>query len=265
MKNHFIFFYYGNKRCEVENLYAHLNLEDITTIVEPCCGSSAVSYYISTKHPKKFKYILNDTDETLLKIYKLLMNPEESKKMEIEINKTIDTFNKCKTDAERKEIWDPLYKQKDNINAYIFTRKYASIAGRLMPLIERTKQLKKFVLSDYPIYNFLNTENVIISNKLDIDIVKEYKNDSNSLIFLDPPYICTNNSWYSTHDMNIYEYLYNNNINTFDCKIYLILEKIWIIELLFKSNNIISNYNKLYVPGNKKTNHIIITKYELVV
>ena len=260
MKNHFIFSYAGNKRNEVENLYNHIDLEGIETIIETNCGSSALCYYISTKHPKKYKYILNDIDPNLIKIYKTLMNEEESKKLEIEVNKMIDIFNKFKTDEERKVYWEPIMKNQSDIYKYVFIKKYAVLNGRLMPLIERTKQIKKLVLTDIPVYYFLNNENIIISEKTDINVIDEYKNDSTALLFIDPPYIQTNNTWYNTHDMNIYEYLYNNNINSFESKVYLILEKIWIIELLFKSNSIVSNYNKTYQTGKKKTNHIIITK-----
>ena len=57
MKNHFYFPYVGNKREEVEYILNNLNLDNITTIIEPFCGSCALSYYISTKYPNKFKYI----------------------------------------------------------------------------------------------------------------------------------------------------------------------------------------------------------------
>ena len=62
MKNHFLLPYPGNKRNEVEGLYNEIinKLDDITTIIEPFYGSSAFSYYILTKHPKRFQYILND-------------------------------------------------------------------------------------------------------------------------------------------------------------------------------------------------------------
>ena len=55
MKQHFFMAYFGNKRQEVENLYNFLKskLENIKNIVEPFCGSSALSFYISTLHPKK--------------------------------------------------------------------------------------------------------------------------------------------------------------------------------------------------------------------
>jgi len=47
MKNHFYMPYFGNKRTEVSIIYKHLDLNNITTIIEPYAGSAAISYYIS--------------------------------------------------------------------------------------------------------------------------------------------------------------------------------------------------------------------------
>jgi len=44
MKNHFIFSYSGNKRDEVKGIYDLLDLKNVETIIEPCCGTSAFSY-----------------------------------------------------------------------------------------------------------------------------------------------------------------------------------------------------------------------------
>ena len=55
-KNHFFMGYAGNKRNEVGTIYDSIKdkLTDIEYIVEPFCGTSAFSYYMSLKHPKKF-------------------------------------------------------------------------------------------------------------------------------------------------------------------------------------------------------------------
>ena len=53
MKNHFFFSYCGNKREEVEHIYNLLDLNNIDTIVEPFCGSCAMSYYIWTQNKDK--------------------------------------------------------------------------------------------------------------------------------------------------------------------------------------------------------------------
>ncbi len=43
-----IFLYHGNKREAIETIYNNLNFDNIETIVEPFCGSCALSYYIWT-------------------------------------------------------------------------------------------------------------------------------------------------------------------------------------------------------------------------
>ena len=67
-KNHFFIPYAGNKRSEVEKIYDSIKdkLNDIEYIVEPFCGTSAFSYYMSLRHPKQFKYILNDNNKYLI-------------------------------------------------------------------------------------------------------------------------------------------------------------------------------------------------------
>ena len=73
MKNHFFYPYVGNKREEVEHIYNLLDLNNIDTIVEPFCGSCAVSYYLWTQNKdKKYKYILNDLDGNLINLLKVL-------------------------------------------------------------------------------------------------------------------------------------------------------------------------------------------------
>ena len=87
MKNHFYISYPGNKREEVENIYNLIDLNDITTIVEPFCGTCAMSFYISTKHPKKYKYIINDNNEYLKEMFDIIRDDERTKEFEEELKK----------------------------------------------------------------------------------------------------------------------------------------------------------------------------------
>ena len=66
-----------------------------------------------------------------------------------------------------------------------------------------------------------------------------------------------NNSFYVNPNFNIYEYLYKNNMKKEKAKIYLILEDIWIIKVLFDKYKLLS-YDKMYSHNNsKKTKHSI--------
>ena len=81
--NHFFIPYAGNKRRESDDIYKIVepNLKNIKIIIEPFCGTSAFSYFMSCKYPKRFKYILNDFNVNLIKLYQILKNEEETNKM----------------------------------------------------------------------------------------------------------------------------------------------------------------------------------------
>jgi len=55
----------------------------------------------------------------------------------------------------------------------------------------------------------------------------------------------------------VYEHLYKNDIIKEKAKLYLILEDIWIIKLLF-NKYIIQSYDKKYMTTKQNTTHIII-------
>ena len=102
--NHFMFAYFGNKRNEIINFYNLLDFNNITTIIEPYCGSSAMSYYISTQQPNKFKYIINDNNKQLIELYKLLKDDNLLNELEEKIKYYVESFNKIDNDEEKKNI-----------------------------------------------------------------------------------------------------------------------------------------------------------------
>ena len=259
MKNHFIFSWAGNKRNEVEQIFELLSFDGIDTIIEPYMGTSAISYFISTKYPKKFKYILNDNDKNLVELYKIMTEKQKSKKLNETINVMVKKFNSMKTDETRKKYYKEIIETND-INAYLFTHKWHSIRNGLCPLIERTKELKHFDMSEYPIHSFMNSEKVSVTNDDAVGVIEKYKDSEKCLIIIDPPYIQTCNDFYADKNLNVYEWLYHNNINKWNCKPILILENIWINKLLFQENTISEPYGKTYQCSKKKTEHIIITK-----
>ena len=252
MKNHFFFPWAGNKREEVERLYNNIDLTNIKTIVEPFCGSSAFSYYISTLHPKKFNYILNDNDEHLIYLYNLFKNKELIIQTEKEINETMEKI-------KNKLDYDTQIKNKNWMSWFIGHKIY-TIRPYLYKLTYKYDKEKPFKFSDYPIYNFLISENIEIKKNDALEIIEEYKNNNENFIFLDPPYLIACNDFYNNNNVNIYEWLYNNNIRQLNSQIILILEKNWIIELLFKDYNKIY-YNKLYQTSKKHTEHILIKNF----
>jgi len=249
MKNHFIFSYAGNKRDEVEKIYKNLNLTNITDIYEPFCGTSALSYYISTQKPKEYTYHINDNNKHLIKLYNILKSKKETDKLNKEYNEITKTIN--------KEIYDKL--DKNTLIGNLIHNKIYVIRPGLFKLDYKYKEID---FNEYPICKFLRNEKVIITNSDATDLINEIKDKENNFIFLDPPYISTCNSFYLSPTLNIYEYLSINDINKYKCKLVIVLENIWIIKLLFKDKHFIE-YEKLYQTSKKKTTHLMIANYEI--
>ena len=103
-----------------------------------------------------------------------------------------------------------------------------------------------------------NHNNITLSCDEATNIIEKYKNDEDALIFMDPPYMLEYNKMYHDSRVNIYEYLYNNQISTYKAKTVLCLNDNWIIRLLFNTH-IKESYKKLYQQSKKANTHIVIT------
>lgn len=258
MKNHFIIPYIGNKREEVEIINENIKpyIDDKKIIIEPFCGSSSISYYISLQQPNKYKYILNDLDKKLIELYKIMKDEDKFKKFIDDINKICFINN----EFIDKETYNNLIK-KDDLYAWYISRKYYHFRQGLYPPDDRGKR----ILLDYdkiketPILNFLRTEDIEFKNMEGIDIYEEYKNNEEVFFIMDPPYMMACNYFYDTDNikkLNIYEYfIYNHTNNKNVC---FVLENNWIINFLFKNYKRIE-YDKKYNGYKKKTvKHIIL-------
>lgn len=260
MKNHYFTAYVGNKRKEIKDILLFINLDanaDITTILEPFAGSSAMSYYISTQYPNKFKYILNDNDKINYDLYNISRDTERTNEFNENINKLIDEFNKYTDDVNRKIFYNSI--DTKTLEGYIFKQKYYTIRMGLYPMMTRMNKIKPYDLKDYPIYNFYNNEDITYENMDGVDFINKYNHDEDKLFLLDPPYLASCNDFYNNKDCNIYEWVCDNKellLNSKN-KILFILENMWIIKLLLKDFKILFEYDKYYDLSYKKTTHII--------
>jgi len=94
-KNHFYIGYAGNKRTECKDIYDSINFNNIETIVEPYCGTCAISYYISLNKPN-MKYILNDSNDFLKEMYEILIDDIKKGKFKEEYKKIVSDIDKIK-------------------------------------------------------------------------------------------------------------------------------------------------------------------------
>ena len=251
MKNHFLISYAGNKREEVEgilNFIESKNFNDIDTIIEPFCGTSAMSYYISLKYPLKFKYILNDYDKNLMNLYKIASN-------EVLFRQFNDEYNDKVMTLTTKDAYVAMKNEKTFLSWFITNKVYSMRPG----IYDKNYKLKHLDLEQTPIIKFLRTEQIEFSNIDGCEVLKQHQADTKTLIFIDPPYMMVCNSFYSSQTTDIYEYLVKNTIKNMNSFIVLVIEKNWINELMF--NDLIKEtYNKMYQLRNKKkTQHIIVS------
>ena len=145
MKNHFLFSYTGNKRNETKNFLDIVKLDDITNIIEPFCGSSALSYsvWLDAERKDKFNYYLNDTDERLIQVYNIMKN-ETIEHIEEKINNIIQTIN-------NKEEWTQKLKSDHDIYHFIFFKKmnrygfYDIDFNKTKKIFKITKETKEFI------------------------------------------------------------------------------------------------------------------------
>lgn len=250
MKNHFFTSYAGNKRQEVKRIYEEIKdkLDDVDTIIEPYCGSCALSVYISQLHPKRFKYILNDNNHLIIEL--LNISKDENK-----FNNFIENLKELhERIGKSKEEYDGEKKIEDVLH-WVYYNKVYKIRPYLYHMNESRANFE--TMKTVAILDFIRNEEVTLLNEDAINIYNQYKNDANNFIFLDPPYLSVNNDFYLNASINIYEYLFNNSIKNENALIVLCLNNIWIIKLLFK-DCLSTTYEKKYETTHKKVEHIII-------
>lgn len=250
MKNHFIIPYSGNKREEVEILYDRIKdkIDNVKYIIEPFCGSCAMSYYISLMKPNKYEYILNDNNEYLINLLNIMKDENKYNEFINKINDTIELIT-------NKENYIK-YANKDTFEGWFIGNKIYNIRPFLYPQGKKITKVK----TDYPIINFLRTEKVKILNTDANDIYDEYKLNKKALMLLDPPYLFTNNSNYKQPTINIYEKLSNEKKKDIKCKICLMLNDNYVMKLIFKNYNIYE-YDKKYQTTKKDIKHLLIDNF----
>lgn len=255
MKNHFLFPYAGNKRQEVEKIHEYLKdkLEGVETIVEPFCGSSAMSVYLAMQYPGRFKYILNDFDEGLVELYRVMHDEARFNVFVAELNEIVKTI-------VNKEAYLVATRQPGVMAFFIKNAIYS-----IKPGLYKTEYTPKaYNYDDRAILHFLRTENVQITHGDGCDVLQQYQDDASCLMLVDPPYLLSDNSNYSNgcRASNIYEYCFNHSIDTMKARVVFVLADNWILRCIFKGC-IRESYDKAYTMAKKtKLKHIIISNID---
>lgn len=251
----FIFAYAGNKRKEAK-LVVELIPENTTIIIEPFCGTSAMSFeaYKYFKNCNKIvKFILNDSDKELINVYNLL------KKETIEniIKNVQEIADKIKTKEEFIGFYQT-YKQTKDIYLYIYFMKYSFRGWPGFCDTKRcTNKIFKLTKIQLEFIDFIKDTNVQVTNT-DWKEVYEANKHQSACFLIDPPYLLSSNIFYREKTTNAYEYFSYNKCPE-NVSLFFILEENWITELLFKGYEKFT-YSKNYDLSKRKTNHTIYYK-----
>jgi len=267
-KTHFIINYKGNKRQEISTILPTINFNKKKNIVEPFCGSSAMSFAIWKQYGNKFNYYLNDIDESLIRVHNL-MKTETIQDIEDKVNEV-----RCYVLSQEdiKKTHKSIYENNRSIYDFIYVNKYCMYGVPHLCLIDtdkwknrkRLQKVFKLTPLQREFVEFINQPNVFISNNDFKTIYEEHKNNPKSIILLDPPYVNTSKDFYQSNDAEIYSYFSNNSIKKNKASTYVIVDDNWIMRIVFRDCKILSIYDKQYGVMHKNTNHIIFSNNKIL-
>lgn len=235
----------GNKTNDLK-YFKHMIPNDCSKIVEPFCGSCAMTLNIFPDHENN-QYHFNDIDVNVFNViddiqgyidFKETMKTEYAS-FKSNNSSTIDWKNHVKTINNK---FKELYIQEKFVRGSLFKDSIANYNPNHISIFEKATKTN----NDYR------------------TVLEQYKDNSNAFVFLDPPYLFSDNSGYvpqqEEEDMTdilpyILEYL-----KTCKCKVMLIINDLKILRYLY-NDFIKGDYKKIYQLSKKKTKHLIITNY----
>lgn len=252
-KGNILFGRLGNKTTDIK-YFKHLLPMDIKRVVEPFGGTFAVSRIIY-KDDKYEKHV-NDNDDEL----KIIYNDPEG------YDKTSRLLNEIAKSCIKKTSKNPIYKE------FIEKIKDIDVNKQHLEQWKKEKIMRGSLIKtvkNYDCSNFINVMKKINFTYDDyLKILNKFKTDNEAFIFLDPPYLFSDNSAYSQQKRKegidctdiLCEIIQIFRDETTKAKIMLIINDMKIIRWLF-NGYIKGEYQKIYQVAKRKTGHLIITNY----
>lgn len=243
-----LFIYSGAKDKEMKEIKNFLPpLENINMIMEPFGGSFALTRHLHNEFPDK-EYYVNDIDPTIISIYQHMCDPKRCQQVITDIKSFLPEIDKTKYN---------LIKKTKTVAAELFQRVFFNIAPGLFP--QKTVNINFEVMESFPQYG-----NVKFLHGNGIDMCEKFKDNPSVFLFLDPPYVCTDNKWYSnsTSDVNkLFEFL--KTLNTCDAKILLVIDDNVLVRTFIDSCKlkIVGKTTVRYGRSKKMATHLYVSNY----
>ena len=232
----------GSKQKDIKHFVQFLPV-DVKTVIEPFGGLFAVIRNIY--YEDKYKKIVCDNDPNWCKVL-------------FDIKNNYDEFEKI---LDKLDLIKPTKELLAEMKKYNYSGLMESLCNRGSRKYINKELIKK--LSEF-------IQKVDIYEKNGIEFIKEYLNDRDCFIFLDPPYYMNFNTTYSGLQYKDNEGNIQDNsaiiidileiLKTAKAKVMLIINKCKLMEYFFK-DYIKGEYNKQYSLTRNKNQHLIITNY----
>jgi len=239
-----------------------INLNNINKIIEPFCGSCSFSLYCYNKMNFRGKIIINDIDTLLINFYKdIKKNGSE---------KYFKNFQKILKNTDSKQHYkNKKYNSKYSLQEYFY---YMNANSRFTSSIKEMKRRcenRGYDKTTKKIDDFFQDSNIILYNKDYKKIIDKYMDNPNVLIYIDPPYFDSYNSYYAPYckkKMGSGD-IYDNTIIFIEILNYLTHSKANII-CSMNSNAITKylyhdfikhKYKKIYQTNKRKEDQLILS------
>ena len=249
--NHFIISFHGNKKNDYHKFKERINYENVEKIMELFAGSAAISFNIWKEHGDRFTYHLNDLDKNLYNIYNIIKNED--------IDIIFDKINDVKTNINSKKDFETLCKKSNKtIYEIIYIHKGSSFRFGFFNKRVLKKKLYKATSEQRLFSKFIKQDYAHITNFDYKSLYDYHKNDRNTIIILDPPYLESCNTSYAHKSTDCYQYL-SIDIKNRPAAIILPLEQTENIKNLFKDYNIVTEWPKTYNITKKQVTMVLIS------
>ena len=244
---HFPGMYLGNKTKDYEHIKNHLP-ENVRVVVEPFAGTFAISRMHYYDH-NKYSIHINDTSPLIHELTNMIKN---------NYPKFISIHSKL------SEIISKSKRGKGGYRDVVQKITSMDISQSMRDYFIRSFLIRG-VIKQPPKYNYkdlhLFLQNTIITKRDYSVILEKYRNDKKAFLFIDPPYIDSDNSGYENFSEDI-EKIYSSlslYLKICNCKVMIVIASSHLDNLF--DEYIRTSYTKTYQISNNKTKLLIITNY----
>jgi site-specific DNA-adenine methylase len=247
----------GNKQHDIKH-FKHLLPRDVKNVVEPFGGSFAVIR--KEYNDDTINKFVNDNDDDLYKIY---TNPDEYYETKVKINKILGN-NLVVSGKTGREV----VKHSDALSEINSLDCDDSFRRSNLKEIACRGNIIKYTKSTNCQEHINIIKKIIFSNEDWEDYTKIHSKNVDTFIFLDPPYLFSDNTQYSKmrrkEDADMTDMIPKiadifKNPET-KAKIMLVINDMKIIRYFF-NDFIKTEYSKIYAISKRKDNHLVICNF----